>query len=505
VEKSARWFLARNKQRLGPYSSSQLKQLADEGNIIPDDMILKEGRQKWVNAGTVKGLFTANPPAPAPSELPVLEPLTIQESAPDPFGSFAFPSSPGAAYARHPRQNNSWLLIVGGAAAAFLAVIIVTVIILTRGGDQKTVDAGSGNNVENDSDRAADARRKLDTSYIAADFNAAVIIHPSRILERPFVAKLLEDKSVAGALDPIGFDPRKLEQLIVVVDPFPGGNVQVLHGWIARSTVPWPETEFIKRFSGAQSNKVTFSGKEYLRTTNSTYAKTNDCLCLADEHTLLGGPEPVLKKMLSANNPKSPLLDRLPKVDIDHDLVAAFVMDQAERTDSKAPTVRQALGEILKQNKGSIPDNFEGADKIAEQLAAVSLALDLGGDNLLSIDLDGVDDKAAEALHGLAKNGADMLKGVALIYKPKLKENLPPDAVEPTAALVDELVNGLSIQKVGTHVQVTLKMPTQLPVVVEKVTPVVKNMIAPPLTPKPPTQKPPIPKGQGVPKDGGKK
>src|SRR5262245_7386479 len=48
------WFLARNKQRLGPYSSAQLKEFADAGQIQPDDMILRQGRQKWVSAGSIK-------------------------------------------------------------------------------------------------------------------------------------------------------------------------------------------------------------------------------------------------------------------------------------------------------------------------------------------------------------------------------------------------------------------------------------------------------------------
>src|SRR5262249_45503012 len=80
-EKPTRWFLARNKQRLGPYSSSQLKQLADAGNIIPADMILKEGRQKWVNAGSVKGLFAAAPPPNPAPELPVVEARPLPQSA----------------------------------------------------------------------------------------------------------------------------------------------------------------------------------------------------------------------------------------------------------------------------------------------------------------------------------------------------------------------------------------------------------------------------------------
>src|SRR5665213_798985 len=54
------WYYARNKGRMGPVSSSELKQLADEGQLQPTDMVLLHGRRTWVPANTVKGLFPEN-------------------------------------------------------------------------------------------------------------------------------------------------------------------------------------------------------------------------------------------------------------------------------------------------------------------------------------------------------------------------------------------------------------------------------------------------------------
>src|SRR5262249_41507625 len=110
----------------------------------------------------------------------------------------------------------------------------------------------------------------------------------------------------------------------------------------------------------------------------------------------------------------------------------------------------------------------------------------------------------AEALYGLANNGFDMLRIAAPSGKKLAKEKLQ-DAADATVALIDELVKGFTIQKDGVHVQLTLKMPTQLPTVVDKLTPMVKNIVAPALDTKPPTNKPPMSKGKSAPKDGGKK
>ena len=48
----------------GPVTGAELKELAAAGKLLPDDLIWKEGMEKWVPARSVKGLF---PPAPTPT------------------------------------------------------------------------------------------------------------------------------------------------------------------------------------------------------------------------------------------------------------------------------------------------------------------------------------------------------------------------------------------------------------------------------------------------------
>src|SRR5437899_1316223 len=71
---SAQWFLARNNQRLGPYSPDQLTSLVASGHLLPVDMLLEKGSQKWVQAGSVPGLFA--PAATVPQMPPPLTPQT---------------------------------------------------------------------------------------------------------------------------------------------------------------------------------------------------------------------------------------------------------------------------------------------------------------------------------------------------------------------------------------------------------------------------------------------
>lgn len=51
------WYLAKNKQVLGPFFFEQLRQMAMAGMVERDDVVLPEGHQKWRQASTIEGLF----------------------------------------------------------------------------------------------------------------------------------------------------------------------------------------------------------------------------------------------------------------------------------------------------------------------------------------------------------------------------------------------------------------------------------------------------------------
>lgn len=58
------WHYVENGKTAGPVTDKQLKAMADEGVIGPDDKINKAGNSEWMPASKVRGLFltTANSP-----------------------------------------------------------------------------------------------------------------------------------------------------------------------------------------------------------------------------------------------------------------------------------------------------------------------------------------------------------------------------------------------------------------------------------------------------------
>ena len=64
---STQWYYTKNGQRQGPINSKTLKQLANSGEVEPEEYVWKAGMTEWRTAKQVKGLFSAdNTPEIAP-------------------------------------------------------------------------------------------------------------------------------------------------------------------------------------------------------------------------------------------------------------------------------------------------------------------------------------------------------------------------------------------------------------------------------------------------------
>ena len=53
---SSPWYIARGKQKVGPHTYEEMRQMAASGQLLPSDMVLNEGSRQWVHAGDVPGL-----------------------------------------------------------------------------------------------------------------------------------------------------------------------------------------------------------------------------------------------------------------------------------------------------------------------------------------------------------------------------------------------------------------------------------------------------------------
>ena len=225
------WYVARDRQKLGPYSAAQLKGLVKSGQVGPEDMVLREGEHHWVAAATLKGLF---PRGVGPEAA----------SAPFAFGDTGTGAA-GGRRARRPAARSTWPWLVGTGVAVLallggLAALCMKLLQTSPPG-KKTDTAVAAKPAKSNPDKAAKAsvaavrskpspeprpvaKKALDLSYIATDFTAAVVLHPARLAKSPLGAALLSEPSVGPILREAGIDPRKVEQAVVLIDPFPAGK-----------------------------------------------------------------------------------------------------------------------------------------------------------------------------------------------------------------------------------------------------------------------------------------
>jgi WD40 repeat protein len=66
---STNWYFRSSGKPSGPYTSSQLKQLAEHGHITPTTEVRRESDQNWVAASRVKGLFDVKKTADMPTAI----------------------------------------------------------------------------------------------------------------------------------------------------------------------------------------------------------------------------------------------------------------------------------------------------------------------------------------------------------------------------------------------------------------------------------------------------
>jgi len=77
----AQWQYKKDGKIRGPVSGKQLKQLADNGGILPEDRVRKSGMEKWAKAKHVKGLFIIEKPPLQIASADDKQPPSISEAA----------------------------------------------------------------------------------------------------------------------------------------------------------------------------------------------------------------------------------------------------------------------------------------------------------------------------------------------------------------------------------------------------------------------------------------
>jgi Protein of unknown function (DUF1559) len=396
----------------------------------------------------------------------------------------------------------------------------------TAGCGKKTEEAA-----KTGSDKGGDAKvslptanKPIDTRYISDDFVAAVVLHPARALESKFVKDILAEvekefgkQKVADTFAKVkqeaGVDPRKIEQVIVLIDKesagraasmFQGGgggepmpsvivrfnaavDQQAILSKISKKLtapirVPKVRSKDGPAFPGAKQlekkpspRKKPSSAKKPGLAKDSTPPKLPEkshagktyhvigpaAVCFVDDKTLLAGQEDLLKKMLTAKDVTSPLTSRLKTLGDEHDLIVA--MDATPATDFLKNFPPDAFG-----------DENAPALKYAKKIKTIAITAGISGGTLASIVLQMPSEEDAKGFAAfIQEKGVTKVRDLYAQFKNNPMAKVPPEA-QFAVKLADEIVAGLKAGPAGSDVVISVPRPADLDKLPSQLGPAIK-------------------------------
>lgn len=352
---------------------------------------------------------------------------------------------------------------------------------------------------------AADAGRKkqLDLTYVPGDCFGALVLHPQELVKTPTAAPMLKAMSLPVALDPASIDE------VLILFPVPvkqaTGPNRGEPSFVVRLNQAANTDMMAKEFLGLMGRRggtvveAMVAGKRCYKfeapaeeppkegqpAVPPAFRRVSPAMtCGADDRTVLVAldGEEALKKLLAGGEAKGPLVERLSRADVSHDVVLVFAMD----------LVRDQLKENQEQSKRFAPPPILPVLETLPLLQGVTITANLNDDTLGKIVLQAVD-----------ADGAAKAEEQAKVFQQKLKEEIEtarkrfaemPDGglpeeirapIEKAMALGEKVVNALTVMKTGVEVVITLKP-------VKGIGPEILEMIGSRAGPRPRTP-PPVP------------
>jgi hypothetical protein len=120
------WHYAKGHEQLGPVNSAELKQMAADGWLLPEDLVWREGMAQWAAAGQVRGLFPDRGSGP---DLSIRESARAGDEAPKSFEPRTAASS--AASPGGPALTIYWLQAALWACCLVVVLVAGAVLLMT--------------------------------------------------------------------------------------------------------------------------------------------------------------------------------------------------------------------------------------------------------------------------------------------------------------------------------------------------------------------------------------
>lgn len=323
------------------------------------------------------------------------------------------------------------------------------------------------------------------TQFIAPDFCVAIVIHPKQILDSPVGAMLPPGGMSSMMAGQAGtaeagklasqVDPKLLRRVVLLADP----------ASLETKRPPAMIFQFEEDFDGEAFFKQAYDDAEQgtieaMAVLTSKKAGQDDIagvVYVAGPRILVMGLEPTVQKMLAPTDAPRPLLDQLKRCNLKNDIIVEVLAEPLAKT----------LAQPANGGTPGLPPQAMMAAGLLQEVKSASLQVNFSGNQLLQLALVGAKPDSVEKLHAQLSFIQMMAAQQSLAPKPKEKT---PDASNPLGRIGEELLKGLSVKKEKGRVLLAIKMPDDLPGLLQESVMAAMQMAAPTLEESMPKETP---------------
>ena len=272
----------------------------------------------------------------------------------------------------------------------------------------------------------------IDTTYVAPNAIALIVLRPAQILAAPIAELLPKEVATAAGMEFAGVDPTGIEEVVLFIQLPPthsGGTIKFTSPFRA-ATIP-PHLR-------QQAQIADLGGKRYLKSTHpvlpSFFGPNNRTLVVAQDATLRQLVE-------SRDQPQSgTLLDRVRNAPAGSDLYVA--VDVA----TLRPFIE--IGMAQAKSSGNIPPQAEKFLEIPKLVSAAELTFNMSRPGPSSLVLHANDDEAAGQLESLITQASDQGQGR---YGAEQPQSYDPVS-QAMAQYKERMAQPFRPQRVGTSI-----------------------------------------------------
>lgn len=236
-----------------------------------------------------------------------------------------------------------------------------------------------------------------DTKLIPSSAIAAVFLHPKAILEDPTMELMPRELLSALGKRELGIDPCEIESAMVLMDNV--GDDQRPPGFSV--TIRFSSEQTLSDNILERTEKDELRGKPIYRTGSSEYEPV---IYLPNDKTIVFGMESFIKKMLSAKNAKSGLIELVNNSQGDKDHVNAFL---------NVEPIRGFLDDNLPA-EDQIPLPFQSFRSLPDEIESASLRLSFANQESNFLKLNATDEEAGKKVMRTMEQALNMGRGMLM-------------------------------------------------------------------------------------------